>query len=81
LAILHGSLLVNGRGKRFQRRLANPLRSITPQGSRSPSLVTDRPNNEFLGRAVGDKDPKEMLTFCEARRFKSCGIGQLNRYL
>jgi hypothetical protein len=54
---------------------------ITPQGSRSPSLVTDRPNNEFLVRAVGDKDPKEMLTFCEARRFKSCGIGQLNRYL
>jgi len=44
---------------------------ITPQGSPSPSLMTDRLNNEFLVRAVGYKDPNEMLTFCEARRFKS----------
>jgi hypothetical protein len=54
---------------------------ITPQGSRSPSLVTDRPNNEFLVRAVGDKNPKECSLFVKRVGSSRGSTGQLHRYL
>jgi len=66
-AILHGSLLGNGKVKTLRATVCPPAAFSTRRAEAAALVTADSPNNKLLERAVGDKGPPRgnALNFVE----------------